>query len=212
MAGRGHWSALLLMLGMALLPAGSRMVATEAVQGVELSRDPLPLPGRLHAAGVRLYGIALGDTKATVLHAARARKLFIDDETDAAFDVVYLYRDWIALRTEINLAAYRIRGGAVEAISLFGRLPRTTNAVPRFEAVAPGPLRELLHACNEPGVRERILGGAEQSLTGGTAPERTETYRYDNGRIELEYTLYQFQHPQPSTSETCRLTFQREAS
>ncbi len=197
------------MLGLTLLPAGSGLAAAEAVEGVELSRDPLPAPGGLHAARVRLFGIALGDTKAAVLRAARARKLLIEDETDAAFDVVYLYRDRIALRSESNLAAYRIRGGAVEAISLFGRMPRSTNTVSRFKAVAPGPLRELLRACNEPGVRERILGVAEQSLAGGTAPERTETYRYDNGRIELEYTLYQFQHPQPSTSETCRLTFQR---
>jgi hypothetical protein len=154
----------------------------------------------------------LGDSKRAALRAARARELFADDETDVAFDLVCLYRDWIALRVEVNLAAHRIRGGTVEAISLFGRLPRTTGSVPRFEALAPDPLRQLLQACDDAVVRGRTLGVAELAVTGGRPPERTETYRYNGGRIELEYTLYHSQHPQPSTSETCRLTYQREAS
>jgi hypothetical protein len=212
MTGRRGWSIFLVALMLAMLPAGGRLDPVEPWQGVELSQDPLPERGRLHAGRVRLYGIRLGDSKRAVLRATRARELLADDETDVVFDLVYLYRDWIALRFEVNLAAYRIRGGTVEAISLFGRLPRTTGSVPRFEALAPDPLRELLQACNDPAVRERTLRVAERAVTGGRAPERTETYWYDGGRIELEYTLYQFQHPRPSSSETCRLTFQREAS
>jgi hypothetical protein len=212
MAGLRHRLVFALVLGLTMLPAGSGLIRTEASQGVELSQDPLPEPGGLHAEHVRLYGIGLGDTKRVLFQAAQVRRLFLDDEPDVAFDVVYLYRDWIALRTDINLAAYRIRGGTVEAISLFGRLSRTTATVPRFETMAPNPLRELLQACNDPVVRDRILGMADQAMTGGTPPERVETYRYDGGRIELEYTLYHFQHPRPTTSETCRMTFQRDAS
>lgn len=212
MAGIRHWVVLFALLGLIMLPAGSGLIRTEATQATELSQDPLPEAGRLRAEHVRLYGIRLGDHKRVVIQMAQLRRLLIDDETDVAFDVVYLFRDWIALRTETNVAAYRIRGGTVEAISLFGRLPRTTGTVPRFETMAPNPLRELLQACNDSGVRDRILGGADQMVTGGTPPERAETYRYDGGRIELEYTLYHFQHPRPSTSETCRMTFQREAS
>jgi hypothetical protein len=212
MAGIRHWVILSLMLASAILPSGSGLIRTEATQGIELSQDPLPERGRLRAEHVRLYGIGLGDSKRVLFQAAQARRLFLDDEPDVAFDMVYLYRDWIALRTDINLAAYRIRRGAVEAISLFGRLPHTTATVARFEILAPNPLRELLQACNDPVVRDRILGVADQAVTGGTPPERAETYRYDGGRIELEYTLYHFQHPRPSTSETCRITFQPEAS
>lgn len=212
MGGLRHWAILSLMLGLTMLPAGSGLIRTEAAQGVELSQDPLPEPGSLHAERVRLYGIGLGDSKRIVFQATQARRLIIDDEPDVAFDVVYLYRDWIALRTEMNLAAYRIRSGMVEVISLFGRLPRTTVTVPRFETLAPNPLRKLLQACNDPVVRDRILGVAERVVTGGRPPEHTEMFHYDGGRIELEYTLYHFQHPHPSTSETCRLTFRQEES
>jgi hypothetical protein len=212
MAGLRLWVVLSLLLGVFILTAGSGLIGMGAAQGVELSQDPLPDAGRLHAERIRLYGIGLGDRKRIVFRAAQVRRLISDDEPDAAFDVVYLYRDWIALRTEMNLAAYRIRGGTVEAISLFGRLPRTTVTVPRFETLAPNPLRELLQGCNDPVVRDRILGAAEGAVTGGRPPERTETYRYDGGRIELEYTLYHFQHPRPTTSETCRLTFQQVTS
>jgi len=212
MGGLRHWVILSLMLGLTMLPAGSGLIRTRAVQRMELSQDLLPEPGRLHAERVRLYGIGLGDSKRILFQATQVRRLIIDDEPDVAFDVVYLYRDWIALRTEMNLAAYRIRGSTVEAISLFGRLPRTTATVPRFETLAPNPLQELLQACNDPVVRDRILGVAERAVTGGRPPERTEMYHYDGGRIELDYTLYHFQHPHPSTSETCRLTFQQEAS
>lgn len=127
MAGLRHWAVLFLMLGLTMLPAGSGLIRTEAAQKLELSQDPLPEPGRLHAERVRLYGIGLGDTKRVVFMATQARRLLIDDEPDVAFDVVYFYQDWIALRTDINQAAYRVRGGTVEAISLFGRLPRTTR-------------------------------------------------------------------------------------
>jgi hypothetical protein len=212
MAGVHHRVVLAFLLGLIMLPAGSGLPRTEAVQKLELSQDPLPGPGRLHAERIRLYGIGLGDAKRVVLQAAEARGVLVEDEPDVAFDVVYLYRDWIAVRTEMNLAAYRIRGGTVEAISLFGRLPRTTVTVPRFETLAPNPLRELMQACNDPVVRDRILGVADQTVTGGAPPERVETYRYDGGQIELEYTLFHFQHPRPTTSETCRLTFQRKAS
>jgi hypothetical protein len=212
MAGVHQRVVLTFLLGLIMLPAGSGLLRTEAVQKLELSQDPLPGPGRLHAERILLYGIGLGDAKRVVLQAAEARGVLVDDEPDVAFDVVYLYRDWIAVRTEMNLAAYRIRGGTVEAISLFGRLPRTTVTVPRFETLAPNPLRELMQACNDPVVRDRILGAADHALTGGAPPERVETYRYDGGQIELEYTLFHFQHPRPATSETCRLTFQRKAS
>jgi len=211
MPGNRRWSMLSLVLGLTMFPAGSDLSRTEATQGIELSQDPLPEPGQLHAERVRLYGIGLGDSKRVVFQAAQARNLVIDHEPDVAFDIVYLYRDWIAVRTEINLAAYRIRGGRVEAISLFGRLARTTATVPRFEALAPNALRELLQSCDDPSVRERILGPPEKVVRRGTPPERMEAYLYGGGRIELEYTLYHFQHPRPSTSETCRLTFQREA-
>lgn len=189
-----------------------RMMLTTAKGEIELSQHPLPLPGILRANLVRLFGVRLGDSKRAVLNAGQARNLLIDDETDSAVDVVYFYRDRLAALTEVNLAAYRIRGGMVDAISLFGRLPRTTETVPRFEAVAPDSLKALLQACKDPVVRERILGAAEHATTGGTPPERTETYRYDCGRMELENTLYHFQHPRPSTSENCRLTFQRQGS
>jgi hypothetical protein len=99
------WPVIALVLGLIMLPAGSGLIRTEASQGVELSRDPLPGPGRLHAEQVRLYEVGLGDSKGLLFQAAQVRRLLIDDETDVDFDVVYLYRDWIALRTDINVAA-----------------------------------------------------------------------------------------------------------